>query len=30
LVGRRCPGCIAPRSCAPTAVVLPSVELDSP
>jgi hypothetical protein len=28
LVGRWCPGCIAPRSCV-LAVVLPSVEVDS-
>jgi hypothetical protein len=28
LVGRRCPGCIAPRSCAPAAVVLPSVVVE--
>jgi hypothetical protein len=29
LVGRWCPGCIAPRSCV-LAVDLPSVEVDSP
>jgi hypothetical protein len=30
LVGRRCPGCIAPRSCILAAVDHPSVEVDSP
>jgi hypothetical protein len=30
LVGRRCPGCIAPRSCILAVVVHPLVEVDSP